>query len=168
MHKHAAISCRVVKGHASWLWTSDGFESPCWNVEAVRVAFVLGSCDREAMAWSASTGGVTGEMIRDLMVESIERRFGSDPLPQPFPWPSDNGSCYRAAETIDFATQLGLVPCFTPVRSPQSKGIAEAFVKTFKSDYSAPAPYLAVPIPDGLRSPGLFGQERRSKVPPRP
>jgi putative transposase len=28
-----------------------------------------------------------------------------------------------------------LVPCFTPVRSPQSNGIAEAFVKTFKRDY---------------------------------
>ena len=30
---------------------------------------------------------------------------------------------------------IGLVPCFTPVRSPQSNGIAEAFVKTFKRDY---------------------------------
>ena len=87
------------------------------------------------MAWSASTGGVTGEMIRDLMVESIERRFGSDPLPHPVQWLSDNGSCYRAAETMDFAMQLGLVPCFTPVRSPQSNGMAEAFVKTFKRDY---------------------------------
>jgi transposase InsO family protein len=37
--------------------------------------------------------------------------------------------------TIAFARQLGLVPCFTPVRSPKSNGIAEAFVKTFKRDY---------------------------------
>jgi transposase InsO family protein len=126
---------KVVTLRPNLRWTSDGFEIPCWNGEAVRVAFALDSCDREAMAWSASTGGVTGEMIRDLMVESIERRFGFDPLPHPVQWLSDNGSCYRAAETIDFATQLGLVPCFTPVRSPQSNGMAEAFVKTFKRDY---------------------------------
>ena len=48
---------------------------------------------------------------------------------------SDNGSCYRANDTIDFAIGLGLVPCFTPVRSPQSNGMAEAFVKSFKRDY---------------------------------
>jgi transposase-like protein len=31
--------------------------------------------------------------------------------------------------------ELGLVPCFTPVRSPESNGAAEAFVKSFKRDY---------------------------------
>ena len=34
------------------------------------------------------------------------------------------------------ATALGLNLCFTPVRSPESNGIAEAFVKTFKRDYT--------------------------------
>jgi transposase InsO family protein len=34
------------------------------------------------------------------------------------------------------ATALGLKLCFTPVRSPESNGIAEAFVKTFKRDYA--------------------------------
>jgi putative transposase len=56
-------------------------------------------------------------------------------VPHPIQWLSDNGSCYRAHETINFADRLGLVPCFTPVRSPQSNGMAEAFVKTFKRDY---------------------------------
>ena len=116
-------------------WTSDGFEIACWNGEVVRTAFALDTCDREVMAWCAGTGGISGEMIRDLMVESIERRFGDRALPHPVQWLSDNGSCYRAHETIDFAISLGLVPCFTPVRSPQSNGMAEAFVKTFKRDY---------------------------------
>ena len=117
-------------------WTSDGFEIACWNGQVVRVAFALDTCDREVMAWCAGTGGITGEMIRDLMLQSVERRFESTSLPHPVQWLSDNGSCYRAHETIDFADRLGLVPCFTPVRSPQSNGMAEAFVKTFKRDYA--------------------------------
>ena len=36
-----------------------------------------------------------------------------------------------------------LVPCFTPVESPESNGMAEAFVKTFKRDY-----VRVSPIPD--------------------
>ncbi len=48
---------------------------------------------------------------------------------------SDNGSCYIVAETIDFALGLGLMPRFTPVRSPESNGMSESFVKTFKRDY---------------------------------
>ena len=88
-------------------WTSDGFEIPCWNGEAVRVVFALDTCDREAMSWKASTGGVTGGMVRDLMVESVEHRFGDNPLPHAVQWLSDNGSCYRAHETVNFAISLG-------------------------------------------------------------
>ena len=126
---------RIITIRPNLRWTSDGFEIACWNGEVVRAAFVLDSCDREVMAWCATTGGISGEMIRDLMVESLEKRFGIARAPQPLQWLSDNGSCYRANETIDFAIRLGLVPCFTPVRSPQSNGMAEAFVKTFKRDY---------------------------------
>src|SRR3984885_9645856 len=93
-------------------WTSDGLEIACWNGEVVRVAFALDTCDREVMAWCAGTSGISGEMIRDLMVESVERRFGLRELPHPIQWLSDNGSCYRAHETIEFAIRLGLVPCF--------------------------------------------------------
>ena len=31
---------------------------------------------------------------------------------------------------------LNLVPCFTPVRSPESNGVFEAFAKTLKRDYA--------------------------------
>jgi len=56
---------------------------------------------------------------------------------------SDNGSAYTAKETRIFARQLGLKPCFTPVASPQSNGMSEAFVKTLKRDY-----VCVNPLPD--------------------
>lgn len=42
-----------------------------------------------------------------------------------------------------FATQRNPVPCFTPVASPESNGMSEAFVKTLKRDY-----LHVSPVPD--------------------
>jgi putative transposase len=40
----------------------------------VRVLFVIDACDREIIAWSAvANGGVSGEMVRDLMLAAVER-----------------------------------------------------------------------------------------------
>jgi transposase InsO family protein len=112
------------------------FEVPCWNGEAVRVAFVLDTCDREAITWTATTSGIAGEQVRDLMVEAVERRFGSVAhAPHAIEWLTDNGSAYTAHDTVAHAHALGLVPCFTPVHSPESNGMAESFVKSFKRDY---------------------------------
>jgi putative transposase len=118
-------------------WCSDGFEIGCDNGEKVRIAFTLDCCDREAISWVATTGGIDSSDIRDLMIDSVERRFGLvDKLPQPIEWLSDNGSPYIAGDTRTLARYIGLVPCTTPIRSPQSNGMAEAFVKTFKRDYA--------------------------------
>jgi transposase InsO family protein len=88
------------------------------------------------MAWvGTSGGGISGEMIRDMMLDCVERRFDALRAPQPVQWLADNGSAYTAGETTDFAVALNLVACFTPVRSPESNGVCEAFVKTFKRDY---------------------------------
>jgi transposase InsO family protein len=93
-------------------------------------------CDREVISYLASTSGISGEMIRDLMVEAIEARFGLvDQSPQRIEWLSDNGPAYTASQTCSFAASLGLVACRTPVESPESNGMAEAFIKTFKRDY---------------------------------
>lgn len=51
-------------------------------------------------------------------------------------WLTDNGSCYTAAKTRSFAQELGLKPVTTWMRSPQSNGMAESFVRTFKRDYA--------------------------------
>jgi len=117
-------------------WCSDHFELSCRNDEIVRVLFAIDACDREIIAWSATSAGISGEMVRDLMLACVERRFGGSKAPHPVEWLSDNGSAYIAKETLDIATALGLKLCFTPVRSPESNGIAEAFVKTFKRDYA--------------------------------
>lgn len=126
-------------------WSSDVLEISCWNGEVVRIAFTIDTCDREIIAWQASTGGISGEMIRDLMLACVERRFASLRAPHPVQWLADNGSAYTARETLDFAAALSLIPCFTPVRSPESNGVSEAFVKTLKRDYAR-----IKPRPDAL------------------
>ncbi len=45
-----------------------------------------------------------------------------------------------AHETRRFARDLGLEPRTTPVESPQSNGMAEAFVRTMKRDYVRVSP----------------------------
>ena len=118
-------------------WCSDCFEIACWNGERVRVAFSLDCCDREVLRYTATTSFITGEMIRDLMLESVAARFGEQArrLPQPIEWLSDNGSVYTAEETVQFAEDLGFVVCTTPPYSPESNGMAEALVRSFKRDY---------------------------------
>ena len=128
---------RVAVDRPDIRWCSDGFEIGCDNGERVRIAFTLDCCDREAISWVATTGGIDSGDIRDLMIESVERRFGLvNRLPVPIEWLSDNGSPYTASETRKLAREIGLVPCTTPIESPQSNGMAEAFVKTFKRDYA--------------------------------
>ncbi|WP_171034882.1 IS3 family transposase [Klebsiella indica] len=117
-------------------WCLDGFEIRCWNQEVVRVVFSLDCCDREAISWSATTGGINSVMVQDLLTESVEKRSGNTLyLPHAVEWLTDNGSCYIADATRTFAASLGFIVCTTPVRSPESNGMAESFVKTFKRDY---------------------------------
>ncbi|ATR19230.1 IS3 family transposase (plasmid) [Roseomonas sp. FDAARGOS_362] len=127
---------RVIAPASNLRWSSDGLEIPCWNGEVVRLAFAIDTHDREVMAWVATTGGISGEMIRDLMLACVERRFAALRAPHPVQWLADNGSAYAAHDTRDFAIALNLVACFTPVRSPESNGVSEAFVKTLKRDYA--------------------------------
>ncbi|WP_226507262.1 IS3 family transposase [Pseudomonas sp. MWU16-30317] len=121
-------------------WCSDGFEFRCDDGAKLSVTFALDCCDREAIGWVASPTGYSGDDIRDLMLESVEKRFG-DQLPStPVQWLSDNSSAYIAEQTRLFVRQIGLQPVTVPVRSPQSNGMAETFVKTIKRDYVAHMP----------------------------
>lgn len=127
---------QVVVSTSNSRWCSDGFEIKCWNGEKVRVIFSLDCCDREVMSYLATTAGISSDMVCDVLVQSMEKRFGAvSYLPQPVEWLTDNGSCYIAKSTRQFAHALSFRICTTPIRSPQSNGMAEAFVKTFKRDY---------------------------------
>jgi len=65
------------------------------------------------------------------------------------------GWYYIARPTRETATALGLRLAFTPVRSPESNGVSEAFVKTLRRDYAR----LSI-LPDADTAmrllPGLF------------
>ncbi|SFO10523.1 transposase [Sphingomonas sp. OK281] len=100
-------------------WCSDGLEITCDNGEKVRVAFALDCCDREAMGHVATTGGITAKDVEDLMVATVEHRYGQvNRVPEPIEWLTDNpvpsetegGSCYTVRNTRAFAWGIGLIP----------------------------------------------------------
>lgn len=119
-------------------WCSDIFLIPCWSGEVVSVAFAIDCHDREVPAYVASPRPLTGADIRTLMDRTLWARFGEATLtaPHAIQWLSDNGPQYTATASVLYAHELGLVPITTPAYSPQSNGLAEAFVKTFKRDYN--------------------------------
>lgn len=138
---------KVMVMRSNLRWCSDGLEFACWNGDIIRMAFIIDAFDREIIAWTAVSGaGISGSDVRDMMLEAVEKRFGSVRAPHPIEHLSDNGSAYTAKETRDFATALNLVPCFTPVKSPESNGMSEAFVKTFKRDYLRVTPLPDAPL----------------------
>lgn len=129
---------KVMTMRSNTRWCSDSFIIQCANGDRVHIAFAMDTCDREVLSYIASTISIDGRAIRDLILESMEYRFGKvDRLPQTIQWLSDNGPCYVARETVEFARNLGFDVRTTPAYSPESNGMAEAFVKTFKRDYVA-------------------------------
>ncbi len=131
---------RVSVTESNRRWCSDGFEFRCDNGEKLRVTFAQDCCDREIIDWAASIGGYDKETVQDVMLGAVEKRFGQHLPSEPVEWLTDNGSAYRAHETRAFARMLGLEPCTTAVRSPESNDIAESFVKTIKRDYISVMP----------------------------
>jgi putative transposase len=116
---------RIAVDERNRRWCSDGFEIGCDNGERVRVAFALDCCDREAMSFLATTGGIAGEDVRDLMVAAVEYRFGQvNRLPVTIEWLSDNGSCYVAGDTRSFARDIGLDDIRRPLKMARHRSIS--------------------------------------------
>ena len=126
---------KVMTLHSNVRWCSDCFEIKCFNGEKVFVIFALDPCDREAISYIAKREPILAQDVKSLMIESIEKRFSQSTAPRLIQFLSDRGSIYRAKETKSIATQINLQSCFTMAYSPESNGMAEAFVKTIKRDY---------------------------------
>ncbi|EYZ05433.1 IS2 transposase Orf2 [Escherichia coli] len=75
----------------------------------------------------SSSNAVDGLTVRDLL-----HKYLNDQMPE-------------VKQTVLPLQMLGLEPKSTAVRSPESNGIAESFVKTIKRDYIS-----VMPKPDGL------------------
>ncbi len=145
---------------------SDGFEFTCWNGDVIRSAFIIDARDREIIAWCAvANAGISGSDVRDMMLAAVDARFGGHRAPHSVEMLSElpmiaplvratigDGSPYIARDTRIFTRQLGLKPCYTPVKSPQSNGISGAFVHTLKRDY-----VNVTPLPDAATVLGLIG-----------
>lgn len=83
----------------------------------------------QLFAWRklASQGALTATAAEEEVVPAFRRCYGS---------------CFIAKDTKSLPRDIGMEPCSRPVRSPQSNGMAEAFVKTFKRDYVSANPTL--------------------------
>jgi len=120
-------------------WCSDTLELACWNGEMVMIGFALDCCDREALAHVAAPRHLTRHDIQELLQRAVDTRFGRTRSPHPIQWLSDNDGIFTALDTICTAERLNLIPITTPAYSPQSNGMAEAFVNTLRRDYIASA-----------------------------
>ena len=126
---------RVARDGSNERWCSDSLQVACWSGEVVEIGFVLDCCDRECLAVVGQPRALTGADIRALMQAAVQARLGGARPLAPIQWLSDNAGMYTALETVICAERLGLVPITTPAYSPESNGMAEAFVKTLKRDY---------------------------------
>jgi putative transposase len=79
------------------------------------------------MSWVATSKGIGSGQVGDLMMQAVNKRFGSNGKPQnTIEWLTFNVSCYTAAETRSFVKQLGLKPVTTLSTSPESNCVAES------------------------------------------
>ena len=126
---------KVMTLHSNTRWCSDCFEVKCFNGEKVYVSFVIDSCDREIISFIVEDRPLLAKDIELLMIKAVNYRFKKFKAPREIEFLSDRGSIYRAHSVRNLGRSIGLKNCFTAAYSPESNGMSEAFVKTFKRDY---------------------------------
>ena len=101
---------KVIMMRSNLCWCSDGSEFTCWNGEAIRLAVLIDADDREIISWRAvADAGIRASDVRDMLLETVERRFGSHRAPEKVEVLSDNRSAYTAKDTC--ITRRCLLPC---------------------------------------------------------
>jgi hypothetical protein len=86
----------------------------------VRIVFAIDAHDPEMLAWHAVTGaGANGSMVRDLMLEAVVLRFATIQTLYAASGCPITAVLSPPERCSDFAAALALVPCFTPMQSPE-------------------------------------------------
>lgn len=116
-------------------WASDITSIRAWDGQKGRLAIMIDCADRMVLAWRFAKR-ITAEDLAEMLREAVFRRFGeARPRAQGIEFLSDNGPEYTSHRFRPFVRAMGLIPCHTPRRSPESNGLAEAFFGSFKRDY---------------------------------
>jgi len=116
-------------------WASDITGIRAWDGRKGRLAIMIDCADRMVLAWRFATR-ITAVDLAEMLREAVFRRFGEVRAhAQGIEFLSDNGPAYTSHRFRPFVRAMGLIPCHTPRRSPQSNGLAEAFFGSFKRDY---------------------------------
>ncbi|WP_411331148.1 DDE-type integrase/transposase/recombinase [Desulfovibrio desulfuricans] len=116
-------------------WCSDGFEITCDNGERVWVIFAMDACDREVIAFSATTGGYSADMAQSVMLACVKKRFGDVKALRPVEWLSDNESVHGKRNNNVCRRAGHRQHVYSSAQPPTQRYMAEALVKTFKLDY---------------------------------
>ena len=116
-------------------WASDISLIRAWNGKKIRVAVIADCADRTVLTFRVQPN-ITGEDLSEMVKEAIYARFGQNrEKARGIQFLSDNGTEYRSKSLQGTLLLLGLKPCYTPIRSPESNGLMESFFKTLKRDY---------------------------------
>ena len=127
---------RVAVDQSNRRWCSDITGIVSWNGQKGRFAFILDCCDREVLAWRFQTH-IQWVDIGSMLDEAIAYRFGDNlETAGGLEFLHDNGPEYIATALKQYVEDdLKMIDCCTPYQSPQSNGMAEAFINTLKRDY---------------------------------
>jgi putative transposase len=115
-------------------WASDFSWIRAWNGEKGRLAVIIDCADRMILAWRFQPN-INTETMCEIVREAVFHRFGADRhRAQGLEFLTDNGTEFKK-RFQGFLKGMGLTPCHTPCRSPESNGLVESFFKTLKRDY---------------------------------